>query len=316
MKMRRWPWIAGAASVLWAGIGFSQQGLLLSSQVTMPPQTQLNDLSAAATTSAATQPTQQKSDFFTSWDHRVRDALAHQPSWPIPLVTASSGLVECFRYDVVRQVTPTGTDTWNYGYTKGLNLIPWYNVEFDALIPPYIQHNSPAAKDGFGDFSMLLKYRLAAADATHGNYSFSASIGTTLPTGSYKNGSLYATVSPTIYAGKGFGRFDVQSTLGATIPTQDTVKLGEVVVWNTVAQYHISKLFWPEIENNAAFYYGGKNDGRMQNFVTPGMMVSKVKLSRESHNRLALIFGGGMQIATSHFHTYNHALVFTARTLF
>lgn len=269
------------------------------------------------TADASTSPAaQHKPGFFTSWDDRVTDTLATQPSWPIPLVTASSGLIQVFRYDFVRQIAPAGTDTWNYGYTKGLNLIPWYNVEFDTLIPPYIQHNSPTAQDGFGDFAMLLKYRLAAGDASHGNYSFSASLGTTLPTGSYKNGGRYATVSPTVYAGKGFGRFDVQTSLGGTLSTQDTVKLGKVVAWNTVAQYQIGKLFWPEIENNASFYYGGKNDGRMQNFVTPGLIFGKCKLGGESHKRLGLVFGGGMQIATSHFHTYNHALVFTTRTTF
>lgn len=137
-----------------------------------------------------------------------------------------------------------------------------------------------------------------------------------MPTGSHKNGSLAATISPTLCAGKGFGRFDVQSTLGAILPADDTVKLGRPVAWNAVAQYHVSKLFRPEIENNATFYHGGVNDGRVQNFVTPGLMVSKFKLERDARNRLALMFGGGMQIATSHFYTYNHGLVLTARMLF
>jgi hypothetical protein len=313
MKLRVVSCLVGATCVLWTGIGFSQQAPPLTSQISTPAPTQFSDLTAAASTSTAAPP---KSDFFTSWDDRGRRTLSQQPSWPIPVVTGSSGLVQCFRYDFVRQITAAETDTWIYGNSKGFNLVPWYNMEFDAAIPSYVQHNSPAARNGWGDFSMLLKYRLAARDAAHGNYSLSVSLGSTLPTGSYKNGSLYATISPTVYAGKGFGRFDVQSTLGATFPTQDTVKLGKVLVWNTVAQYHISKLFWPEVENNASFYFGGKNDGLMQNFVTPGLMVSKFKLGREAHSRLALIFGGGVQIATSQFHTYNHALVFTVRTLF
>jgi hypothetical protein len=45
-------------------------------------------------------------------------------------------------------------------------------------------------------------------------------------------------------------------------------------------------------------------------------MLSKFKLERDLRNRLALMFGGGMQIATTQFHTYNHALVLTARMLF
>ncbi|MGO9648835.1 MAG: transporter [Terriglobales bacterium] len=257
----------------------------------------------------------QSEGFFASWEDRVRATLAQQPSWPIPVVTASSGLLQVARTDFVRQIAPAGTDTWNYDNTKGFNVVPWYKFEFDALLPPYIQHNSKA-EDGFGDVSLSLKYRLVAANEEGGNYSVSVSLAGTMPTGSFKNGSLAATISPTLCAGKGFGKFDVQSTLGAILPADDTTKLGRVVVWNTVTQYQIGKYFWPEIENNATFYHGGANDGRVQNFVTPGVMVSKFKLERDPRNRLALIFGGGMQIATSQFHTYNHGLVLTARMLF
>jgi hypothetical protein len=258
---------------------------------------------------------QSESGFFTNWEDRVRDTLAEQPSWPIPVVTASSGLLQVMRTDFVRQVAPTGTDTWIYDNTKGFSVVPWYKIEFDALLPPYIQHNSKA-QDGFGDTSLLLKYRVAAANAEGGNYSVSVSVAGTMPTGGYKNGSLASTITPTVCAGKGGGRFDVQTTLGAILPANDTTKLGRVVVWNTATQYRVGKFFWPEIENNATFYHGGPNDGRVQNFVTPGLMLSKFKLERDPRNRLALVFGGGMQIATTQFHTYNHGLVLTARMLF
>ena len=257
----------------------------------------------------------QNERLLAGWEDRVRDTLAQQPSWPIPLITASSGLLQVIRADFVRQIAPSGTDTWNYDNGKGFNVVPWYRVEFDALLPPYIQHNSKA-EDGFGDVSMLLKYRVAAANQEGGNYSVSFSMAGTLPTGQYKNGSLAATISPTLCAGKGFGKFDVQSTLGAVLPANYTTRLGRVVVWNTVAQYHIGRIFWPEIESNATFYHGGANDGRMQNFVTPGLMISKLKLERNPRNHLALMFGGGMQIATTQFHSYNHGLVITTRMQF
>jgi len=183
-------------------------------------------------------------EFLASWENRVRDTLAQQPSWPIPVVTSSSGLLQVLRTDVVRQIASAGTDTWNYDNSKGFNVVPWYRVEFDVLAPPYIQHNS-AAKDGFGDFSMLLKYRLAAGNESHGDYSVSFAVTGTLPTGSYKNGSLADTVSPTVCAGKGFGHFDVQSTVGIILPTGDTAKLGRAVVWNAVGQYQVGKLLWP-----------------------------------------------------------------------
>jgi len=279
------------------------------------PSAKSSSSSGSAVTPTVTSAITEKPGFFESWRRRVHDTLKQQPAWPIPLVTPSSGLIEVLRSDFIRQISPTGTDTWVYGNSKGANLIPWYNTEFDAYVPPYIQHNS-AAQDGFGDFSMLLKYRFAAGNASHGDYAISASFGGTLPTGSYKNGSLDATVLPTICAGKGFGRFDVQSSIGGTLPVADTVKLGRVVVWNSVAQYHIGRYLWPEIEDNAAFYHGGPNDGRLQNFVTPGLMFSKLKFKPDEKSPTALAFGGGMQIATSQFHAYNHALVLTVRTSF
>lgn len=255
-------------------------------------------------------------NFINHWQDRVRETLAQQPSWPIPVITASSGLLQVARTDFVRQVAPSGTDTWIYDNSKGINVVPWYNLEVDVLAPPYIQHNSKA-EDGFGDFSMLLKYRVAAGNEENGNYSVSFSLTGSLPTGSYKNGSLAATAGPVLCAGKGFGKhFDVQSTLGATLPVDDTAKIGRAVQWNSVVQYRVGKFLWPEVENNASFYHEGPNDGRVQNFVTPGLMLSKFKLDRDPRNRLAMVFGGGMQIATSHFHSYNHGLVLTARMLF
>jgi hypothetical protein len=298
------------ATLVVGGSSFGQQASLASLPAA-PSEPNTSDVVAVNTSPVM----HNESGFFNKWQSRVRNTLARQPSWPIPLVTASSGLLQVARTDFVRQIAPAGTDTWNYGNMKGVNVVPWYNVEFDALPAPYIQHNSKA-EDGFGDFSMLLKYRLAAGNEANGNYSVSFSTAGTLPTGSHKNGSLAATISPTLCAGKGFGRFDVQSTLGAILPAGDAAKLGRVVVWNAVAQYHVGKFFWPEIENNASFYHGGANNGRLQNFVTPGLMFSKLKFHRDSRSRGALMFGGGMQIATSKFHTYNHALVLTTRMLF
>jgi hypothetical protein len=325
-------WLVGAATFLSAVSAFSQQPPFPDSITPVAQQTLASKLdstsrssvvadSTANTSNVADPPaavasaSEPKNGFIKSWSKRVSDTLSTQPSWAIPLVTASSGLLQVLRYDIVRQVTPTG-DTWNYGNSKGLNLIPWYRLEFDTAIPPYLQHSSPKVQDGFGDLAMLLKYRVVAGNATHGNYSLSLQLGTTLPTGSYKNGSPYATISPALCAGKGFGRFDVQSTIGGTVPMQGLNKLGSTVVWNTAAQYHFGKLFWPEIENNATFFDGGRNKGLMQNFVTPGLIVGKVKMGGESYKRLGLLFGAGMQIATSHFHTYNHGLVVTSRMCF
>jgi hypothetical protein len=253
--------------------------------------------------------------FFTSWEGRVRKTVAEQPAWPVPVVTPSSGLVQLARFDAIRQITSTHTDTWIYGNSKGFDLIPWYKTEVDITLPSYIEHNSKA-RDGAGDWLMLVKYRLLAAGPNHGNYSFSASLNGTAPTGSYKNGSSDGSVAPTLYGGKGFGRFDAQSSVAITLPTGHTARTGRPIAWNAVAQYRATRLFWPEVEFNSTFYRGGPNDGRIQTFVTPGLMISKIKFSRESKSRLAFIFGGGMQIATSEFHSYNHAVIATGRISF
>ncbi|MGB6877356.1 MAG: transporter [Candidatus Acidiferrales bacterium] len=253
--------------------------------------------------------------FLSSWEERVRTTVAEQPGWAVPVVTPSSGLIQLFRSDFVRQITSSETTTWNYGNSKGFDVIPWYKTELDIAVPPYIQHNS-AAEDGFGDMAMLLKYRLASANEQRGNYSLSVSIGGTIPTGSYENGSLAATLVPSLFGGKGFSKFDVQSSVSMTLPTGDTAKLGRPVAWNVVGQYKITKIFWPEIENNATFFHGGPNSGKVQSFVTPGLVVSKIALTHDSKSRLGLAFGAGMQIATLQYHAYNHGLILTSRVVF
>ena len=262
------------------------------------------------------------SSFYSRWSARTSAIQSKQPGWAVPLVTTYTGLFQVLRTDFVRQVTPTHTDTWNLDNSKAVNFIPWNHTEFAIDLPPFIKHNLPApasSKDGFGDFSFLAKYRIASGNAQHGTYTLSVWALTTVPTGSYKNGSTNASVQPNLGAGKGFGNFDVQSTIGATLPTGTpaTTTSGRPVLWNTAAQYRIGKLFWPELESNATFFKGGTNDGKTQEFITPGIIIGKCGLHpADPKSRPGLAFGGGMQIATSHFHTYNHALVLTTRWIF
>jgi len=258
---------------------------------------------------------QGQSNFFQAWEARVRATSARQPAWPVPVVSPASVIVQLARVDFVRQYTSTHTTTWNYDNGKGVNLIPFARTEFDINLPPYIQHNNPKVQDGAGDFSVVAKYRMFAANEG-GNYSTAAQVAFSVPTGSYKNGAAVSTITPTLIGGKGFGRLDLQSALGAILPTSSSATIGRTISWNTVAQYKVGKYFWPELEVNSSYYRGGPNDGKNQTFLTPGMMVSKLKLQSEPTGRLALMFGAGMQIATSSYHSYNHALVMTGRLTF
>lgn len=255
-------------------------------------------------------------NFFTKWQDRVRKTSSQQPGWAVPVVTPTSGIVQLARIDVLHQWTSTHTSTWNYGNSKGFNFIPYYKMEVDVNLPPYIQHNTTKAVDGAGDFSMVVKYRPFAGGAERGNYSTSFQVAATGATGSYKNGTARTTINPTLILGKGFGRFDVQSSLGGTLPVGSVHTIGRTIVWNTVAQYQVAKIFWPEVEVNASYFHLGPNNGKNQTFVTPGLMVSRIKLRKDPKDRLGLVFGGGMQIATSTYHAYDHGLVLTGRITF
>lgn len=253
--------------------------------------------------------------YFANWDNRVRATMAHQPNWVVPLVADPSGIYQLLRADFTREVTSSHVTEWNYGNTKGLILIPWYKTELDLYMPPYIQY-SPTGKDGFGDPEFQLKYRPFSRDNAHGNYSVNFALAGTISTGSYQNGSKDAAVAPSIAAGKGYGRFDAQTWMEASLPVADTGTLGRTVDWDSVAQYHAGSIFWPELEDDSTFYFGGPHNGDVQNFLLPGLMLDEFRLSHDPANRLGLLFGGGMQIATSRYHSYNHGLVFTARLNF
>ena len=255
-------------------------------------------------------------NFFTKWKARASATQAKQPGWAVPVISPYPMLIQVFRTEFVRQIAPARTSTWNFGNTKGVNLIPFARTEFDFLIPPYIEHNTKA-KDGFGDASALAKYRILSGNEQHGNYMLSTSLSATIPTGSYSNGNKNATVLPALSGGKGFGKFDIQSSAGITLPVINGAVAGRPIAWNSTAQYHLAKMVWPEIEDNATFYKDGPNDGKTQNFLSPGLMFSKYKLHQnDAKSRTGLAAGAAMQIATSQFHTYNHGLYITARFLF
>ncbi len=248
--------------------------------------------------------------FIGSYLDRVSATQAEQPHWVTPLVTVTPRLEQELRTDFLSQPQPNKTRLWNYGGTKGLELIPTRRIELLFNVPPYLQHNS-AAKDGFGDVAFLMKYRFFARNEEHGNAIITGFIGGTYPTGSYLNGARDASVSPTLAVGKGYGRFDVQSTIGGTLPTRNGKTVGRPIAWNTALQYHGDPHWWPEVEFNTIYFKGDPNDGRTQNFVTPGV-VTRYRL----HNRVGVTLGAGIQLATSLLHGFDHGVVVTARMPF
>lgn len=247
--------------------------------------------------------------YFSSWFARVDKTKDEQPHWVTPVATTTPRLEEEFRYDQLWQVNAKGTTTNNYDGGKGLELIPFEKVEVIFNLPPYLAHNDPAVKDGFGDVAFLVKCRLLSANEEKGNYILTAFLGWTLPTGDHKNGALHPVITPTISYGNGFGNFDVQGTFGIGFPTADTQTLGRTYSCNNTFQYRVLRKIWPEIELNTTFFQDGKNDGQKQNFVTPGLVLGRFRLA----GRVGFTFGAGYQIATTHFHTTNHNAILTVR---
>lgn len=240
---------------------------------------------------------------------------ALQPAWITPIVEADPRLVQYSRASFSKEYTSTRTETVSYGNGKGGGIIAGNRLEFDYMPPAYIQHNAKGSIDGLGDTSVLVKARIASGNANHGNFDVGALLGHSFATGTYKNGAVTDSWSPTLAAGLAFRRFNVQSALGGTMPTGKIATQGRTIAWNALSQFHATNHIWFEVENNATFYFAGSHDGKMQNFVTPGVFyVIRRKEWKPTHP--FFIVDSGMQVATSGFHTYNHNLIAETRLIF
>jgi hypothetical protein len=254
--------------------------------------------------------------FFEKWQARASATQALQPKWIVPVVSPYPMLIQVFRADFTRQISPTHATTWNLGTTRGVNLIPFARTEVDILVPPYFEHDTKTF-DGFGDFSVTGKYRILSANEKHGNYLLTGQVSATVPTGSYANGATDAVVTPSIAGGKGFGKFDGFVSVGGALPTGNVKSIGRTIATNSVLQYHVQKYLWPELEINSTAWYGGSKDGKVQTFLTPGLMLGKYAIHpSDKTSRLGLAAGAGFQTVATHYRTYNHSLIFTARFLF
>ena len=269
-----------------------------------------------ATPFAAAQ--QAPSSFLARYQSRLAQTQLDQPHWATPLVTINARLEQGFRADFLRQTAPNGQSTWNYGNAKGLQIVPFRHIELRFSPPPFFTHSDPHTEDGFGDVAFRLKYRIYGSGEQHHNAIVTALIAASVPTSKSGNGSSCAILTPTFELGKGFGRLALTSAASGTLPISNTQKLGRSIVWNNAIQYHATTLLWPQVEFNSTFYRGGKNDGHQQTFITPGLVISRIPLSHPASGAapLTITLGAGEQIALTHFNTYNHSPIFTARLRF
>ncbi len=248
----------------------------------------------------------------TGWFERSDRIKEEQPHWITPLATTTPRLEQEFRYDVFWQQIQKGQPpVRNFGGGKGLELIPYDNVEVIVGVPAYIDRPDGPVSDGFGDFRLLLKYRLAAGNEEHGNYIATAFLDVSFPTGSAGNGQARAVIAPTFAYGKGFGRFDVQGTFAAALPT-DSALVSRTYTWNNALQYQVFRRFWPEVEVNATWFRTGRDAGMTQVFVTPGLVIGRLRLTR----RVGFTVGAGVQIPVTDFRTSEHTAILSVRLPF
>ncbi|HWE98681.1 MAG TPA: hypothetical protein VG248_02690 [Caulobacteraceae bacterium] len=234
--------------------------------------------------------------FLDRWRRRADAAKASQPHWMTPLATVTPRLEQEFRYDQFGEHLGNGGHMDVYDGGKGLELIPTDSNEILINLPPYQERYRVKPGKGFNDWTFLVvKQRFLSANEDHGNYIVTGFLGFQAPTGVALFTNHAWVITPTLAAGKGWGRFDVQATLGVPIPVTNEAGVGVQVTNNVAFQYHLGKLFWPELEFNTTWWVDGPREGKVQTFVTPGLIIGRIPLV----NGTKLIIGAGYQIAVA-----------------
>ena len=279
------------------------------------PQTGVPDGSSSGQSNSGGQsnfspsPRSKNQNVYGAWRKMAEREESSEPDWLSPLATTSGRIKDELRYDIWRQTTPAGARISTFGGGKGLEFIAAPRVQLLLGIPSYLEHSAAIPPDGFGDLPLMLKLRMASSNVAEGNYLVTFLLSATAPTGPRPNGSGAAVLTPTLALGKGWGSFDVQTTLGGNLPAGDTRRLGKQVLWNTTFQYRARWKLWPELEVNSTFFEQGPSSGQTQSFLTPGLGFGRVRLFR--HVRFST--AGGLQIAVTRFHTYNHRWMLSVR---
>lgn len=260
-------------------------------------------------------------DYFAHWFDRVDKVKATQPQWMTPIATVTPRLEEEVRYDQYWEHMGNGGSLTNFDSGKGLELIPTDSNEVLINLPPYEERSRRKPASGFGDWPVLaIKQRFISANEANGNYVVSGFLGVQAPIGSAAFTNHAWVLTPTLAAGKGWGNFDVQATVGVPVPLSHEREIGTSVVTNVALQYHLGRFFWPELEANATWWADGPRGGKTQVFLTPGLVLGRLPLV----GRSKLIVGVGYQFAvTPHLTTvpvltptYQEAWVLTVRTAF
>lgn len=163
--------------------------------------------------------TKKKMGLIRRWLRMSDETMATQPDWLSPFATTSGRLKQEFRYDVFDQPASGGNRLYQLGGSKGFEFITSSRTQILLGIPTYSLQSPNGSPAGFGDLPLQFKLRIASAPRSQGNYLLTFILAATAPTGAHRYGSGDAVLTPTLALGKGWGRFDVQSTIGEkTLP--------------------------------------------------------------------------------------------------
>ena len=245
-------------------------------------------------------------DFFDTWASIARAAKASQPHWITPLATVTPRLEQEFRYDEFFEHTNAGADIRVDDGGKGLEFIPTMTNEVLINLPPHNDRTIVKPANGWSDWpAITIKQRLLSANEENGNYIVTAFLGFTAPTGQVPFTNDARIVTPTLAAGKGWGDFDIQATVGVPVPLDHEDTIGVSIVTNVAFQYHIAKYFWPEIEVNYTHWTDGDR-GRQRSGVPHARSHLGPLRACERHefDRWRRLSDGGV---TSHHQARAHA---------
>jgi len=267
---------------------------------------------ALCAVSACTAPAQQS--FYQRFRSDNASMTAVQPSWLGPLIQSDARLGQALRFSVSNSECP-GAHTISYGNGHGAGIIVDRRFQLDFDPPAFFRNHSAASPDGFGNAATQLKWRIASGNADHGNYIFTAMLWRGFAPGARQNGADSSLWKPTLAVGKAVSHVAVISNLGGLLPTANIAEQGRVITWDTTAQIHPATHFYFDLEDNAGFNRGGPFDGQTQNFLTPAAYFL-VRRKNWDPAHLTIVFDGGMQLAATRFHPYNHNLVTEMRIFF
>ncbi|HTV32243.1 MAG TPA: hypothetical protein VME69_03960 [Methylocella sp.] len=266
------------------------------------------------------------SDYFLHWFDRSDSAQATQPHWMTPLTTITPRLEQEYRYDQYQEFLQNGSEINNYFAGKGLELIPTTADELLVNVPGFEQRNPEGSKvqaaTGFTDGNFVtIKHRFLSANEENGNYILTAFLGMQAPTGitAFTNRPAWI-VTPYLAGGWGWGDFDVQGTIGYTLPTEYNTHIGNMLLTSVTLQYHFWEYFWPEFAFNDTQWTSGERVNRNQLLVSPGILIGRFRI----YDRLKLNIGIAYQVAVVPEHhitepltpLYNHAWILSARLPF